>query len=279
MYYVEHGDALGCAVSGQVVVTGSAGVVGAALVKGMTSRPVRDAPELVLNDVPGAALAEAESEVRLGDLSDPRAADRVLAGATAVVHLAGQPRPDAPWPLLVGGNVDLTASVLDAAERQGVARVVLAGSVHAVGDAGPAAWPVDPDGCARPCCRYGVTKAAVELLARDHARAVPGTSVVTLRLGLVAARPRWRGEALGWTPSDALADFVVGALTAPPGYHCVHAVATPDGRRRYDTGPTRSLLGHERPVRPEDLAGLTDELPELAAGCRLWRHPPERRLV
>ena len=131
-----------------------------------------------------------------------------------------------------------TASLLDAAARHGVTRLVLASSVHAAGDVPPGGWPVDPGDPAAPCCRYGVTKAAGELLGRDHARAHPGTSVVALRLGLVATRPRWDDEALGWSPLDALVPWVLGALRTPPGYHCVHALATVDGPERYVTGPT-----------------------------------------
>lgn len=261
---------------GPVVVTGAAGVVGRALVEAFTSGGAGaggsgPAARVVLRlcDLPGAALPP--TDVVHGDLTDAATADRALVGAAAVVHLAGEPRPDAPWDRLVRGNLTLTTAVLDAAARQGVARVVLAGSVHAVGDNGPGAWPVDPADAARPCCRYGVTKAAAELLARDHARARPTTSVVTLRLGLVADRPRWQAEALGWTPLDALGPFVLGALAAPPGYHCVHAVATPGTAPRYRTEPTTRLLGHERRVRPADLEGLGDVRPELAAGCRLWR--------
>jgi nucleoside-diphosphate-sugar epimerase len=263
-----------------VVVTGAAGLVGTALVTALVTEPAAGPVRLRLCDLPGsprsgAGVPGAEVESVHGDLADPAVADQVLSGADAVVHLAGQPRPDAPWPDLVESNVLLTAAVLDAASRQAVARVVLAGSVHAGGDVGPAGWPLDPAGPARPCCRYGVSKATAELLARNHARGHPGTSAVTLRLGLVARRPRWRAEALGWTPLDALAPWVLAALRAPAGYHCVYAVATPDGARRYGTGPTSELLGHERRVRPEDVDGLPGRGPELAAGCRLWRHGPD----
>jgi len=283
MHYVEAAGRYGRPVSptsaaprAPVVVTGAGGVVGTALVDALTraspgAAGPADPAMLRLCDLPYATLSPGVDEVR-GDLTDPATADRALAGAAAVVHLAGEPRPDAPWSRLVDGNLTLTAAVLDAAARQGVARVVLAGSVHAAGDVGPAGWPVAPAHAARPCCRYGVSKAAAELLARDHARGRPGASVVTLRFGMVAARPRWRGEALGWTPLDALAPFVLGALAAPPGYHCVHALATPDAAPRYRTGPTTELLGHERRVRPADVEGLADDKPELAAACRLWRH-------
>ncbi len=268
------GTAVGAAAgtTGPVVVTGAAGTVGSALVRGLLSLP--DPPVLRLVDLPGAGLPEptATLEIVAGDLQESGTADRALAGAGAVVHLAGQPSPAADWPDLAAGNLTLTASLLDAAARHGVTRLVLASSVHAAGDVPPGGWPVDPRDPAAPCCRYGVTKAAGELLARDHARAHPRTSVVALRLGLVATRPRWDDEALGWSPPDALVPWVLGALRTPPGYHCVHALASVDGPERYVTGPTVRLLGHERRVHPGEVAGLPSERPALAPDCRLWRH-------
>lgn len=255
-----------------VVVTGAAGTVGSALVPGLLALP--EPPPLRLVDLPGVDLPGATHRVEVvtGDLSERGTADLALAGADAVVHLAGQPSPAADWPDLVAGNLTVTASLLDAAARHGVARVVLASSVHASGDVAPGAWPVDPDDRAKPCCRYGVTKAAAEMLGRDHARSHPGTSVVVLRLGLVAARPRWGAEALGWSPLDALVPWVLGALRTPPGYHCVHAVAAADGPERYVIAAAARLLGHERRVRAEEVRGLPSQRPELAPGCRLWRH-------
>lgn len=248
---------------GFTVVTGAAGTVARALVPQLPG-PVR------LVDLPGADFPAAEHAVE-ADLTDPDQARAALAGAAAVVHLAGQASPAAGWPDLVRSNLVATANVLDAAAAHGVDHVVLASSVHADGDAPPADWPVDPGRPPRPCCRYGVSKVAVEQLGRDHAREHPGASVVCLRLGLVAARPRWRDEALGWTPTDVLGPWVGAALTAPAGHHVVFAVAETTGHARYVTNPTSALLGSARPVRPDDLDGLPSAKVELALGCRLWR--------
>lgn len=254
------------------VVTGAAGTVGRALVAQIPG-PLR------LVDLPGAGSgrdvgAGPGHEHLDADLTDPDQARAALAGADAVVHLAGQASPAAPWPDLVRANLLATANLLDAAAVHRVRRLVLASSVHADGDAPPSQWPVDPARAPRPCCRYGVSKVAVEQLGRDHARQEADASVVCLRLGLVAARPRWRDEALGWTPTDVLGPWVRAALDAPAGHHVVFAVAQVADRPRYVTAPTTDLLGHPHPVRPQDLAGLPTARVELAAGCRLWRSDP-----
>ncbi|WP_460434750.1 NAD-dependent epimerase/dehydratase family protein [Angustibacter speluncae] len=245
------------------VVTGAAGAVARTLVPELAG-PVR------LVDLPGADLPGTEQAVE-ADLTDAGQARAALAGAVAVVHLAGQASPAAAWPDLVRSNLVATANVLDAAAEQGVRHVVLASSVHADGDAPASDWPVDPARPPQPCCRYGVSKVAVEQLGRDHAREHPGTAVVCLRLGLVADRPRWRDEALGWTPTDVLGPWVRAALDARAGHHVVFALAEVTGRARYVTDPTTALLGSARPVRPDDLDGLPSAKVELAPGCRLWR--------
>src|SRR5699024_11116773 len=137
--------------------------------------------------------AGATAEVVVGDLADPAVAERAVSGGAAIVHLAAYPRPNAPWDVLAQANLQTTASLLDAARRHRVSRSVQASSAHAAGGYGdPADWPVDPQWPARPCCRYGVSKAASELLVELHAREAPMVSAVALRLGLVATQPRWR---------------------------------------------------------------------------------------
>ncbi|GAA2109490.1 NAD-dependent epimerase/dehydratase family protein [Actinomadura alba] len=85
---------------GTVVMTGAAGLVGSAL-----RAPLRaEAERLVLVDrVPMAAESPVEV-VRRVDLSSAEVAAEVVAGADAVVHLAGV-ADEAPLPDLLEGNV------------------------------------------------------------------------------------------------------------------------------------------------------------------------------
>jgi hypothetical protein len=137
-------------VTRTVLVTGAAGRLGTYL---------RDRPP------PGwtprwTDLVAAEGIVA-ADVTDLEAMTDACHGATAVVHLAGIPT-DADWPDLLHVNVTGTRTVLEAAHRQGVRRVVLAGSNHAVGFTPRGSGDLVRDAAPRPDSAYGFTKAAVE---------------------------------------------------------------------------------------------------------------------
>ena len=103
-----------------ILLTGAAGRVGR-LVRprlaelGWTVRPFDLAPP-----PPG----EEDSWIR-GDITDPEALEAAMAGAAAVVHLAGIPH-EAPFADLLHTNIDGTHQVFEAARRARVPRVLLA---------------------------------------------------------------------------------------------------------------------------------------------------------
>jgi uronate dehydrogenase len=252
---------------GTVLLTGAAGAVGSLLREPMSRLgPVRFADVVPLPVGP-------QDSVVVGDLADPEVAERAVAGTSAIVHLAAYPRPDAPWDVLVQANLRTTAALLDAAARHRVRHIVLASSVHATGGWNdPAVWPVDPAWPARPCCRYGVSKATSELLLQLHAAENPTVAAIALRFGMVATAPRWRDEARGWTPVEDVAPFVAGALQAPAGYQ-VHFAVTEAERPRYRTDELQAELGHSS-TAGQHLTGPVGDAPSaLFEDCALWRHP------
>jgi NAD dependent epimerase/dehydratase family len=253
-----------------ILLTGASGEVGSRL-----RGPLSELGPLRLVDIVPPAAGAAETLV-VGDLADPDIAERAVSGVAAIVHLAAYPRPDASWEVLAEANVRTTAAVLDAAARHGVRRIVFASSVHAAGGYGdPADWPVDPRWPARPCCRYGVSKATSELLLQVHADQHASVAAVALRFGLVAPKPRWRQEIRGWTPVADLGPLVAGALRVPPGYQVHFAVAATE-RPRYRTDGAREALDY-RSQAEAYLGGdsLSDHPPEYFPDCALWRHQLE----
>src|SRR5258707_15577499 len=79
-------------------------------------------------------------EVMSIDILGADALDAATVGCGAVVHLAGIPS-EAPLADVLEANVQGTQTVLDAALRRGIRRVVLASSNHAMGF-----WERSPDG-------------------------------------------------------------------------------------------------------------------------------------
>jgi UDP-glucose 4-epimerase len=163
----------------RVLVTGSAGHLGEALV-----RDLRAAGDEVHGmDLLPSAWTDVQASV-----VDRAAVRRVLEGVDAVLHTATLHKPHVashPRQAFIDTNVTGTLVLLEEAVRAGVGRFVLTSTTSAFGRAltpgpgEPAAW-VDEQVRPVPKNIYGVTKTAAEdlceLIARDH-----GLACVVLR--------------------------------------------------------------------------------------------------
>ncbi|SNR94130.1 NAD dependent epimerase/dehydratase family protein [Streptosporangium subroseum] len=220
-----------------VLITGAAGRVAGQLRPGLEGLDLRVTDRRDVQGWDGA-------EVVVGDLSDPAFAAKAVDGVDAVVHLAASPNPSAPWADLRSPNVDTVATVLDAALAAGVAKVVLATSVHVMGGyVRPGGAVVDPSWPARPCCRYGATKAFAEAYGSVVA-ASGGTSVVCLRLGLCRQTPTTTSNIAEWLAPADLQRLVRAALAAEVRYGAYFGVSA-NTRRLFDLSNARADLGYE----------------------------------
>lgn len=236
-----------------VVVTGAAGNLGSRLVPWLKAggREVRCVDLRVIDH----DLAFVDDLSASGDRGE------WMAGAHAVVHLAGFADPTASWQEVEGPNVTTTRNVVAAAQRHGVERLVLASSVWAMRERWDCGGVVDA-AVARPGDRaYGRSKAKAEALVAQGAG--NGLSVVVLRIGGRVAgdqRParldEWEDACwLGWQ------DFLRGvdcALDAPlDGLATVNLVSNnPAGRWSLTEG--RELIGYvpEQSFDPRPRPGL-----------------------
>src|SRR6516225_3861642 len=107
--------------SAKVLVTGSAGRIGQAVV---TELQARGLPVRGFDRVPTPGLADAV----VGDLSDATALRRAAEGVGALVHLAATPDDADFLTELLPNNIVGVYHVLEAARRAGVRRLVLASS-------------------------------------------------------------------------------------------------------------------------------------------------------
>ncbi len=162
----------------QALVTGATGFVGAALARrlveeGHAVRAFVRAPERL------EAVGLADVEAVQGDITDPDALDRAMAGIEVVFAVAGTFRePNLADERYRAINVEAVRHVVEAAARHGVRRVVHCSTVGIHGNVEGA--PLNEDAPLRPDGIYEETKAAGDELARDLGAEL-GTEVVVLR--------------------------------------------------------------------------------------------------
>jgi nucleoside-diphosphate-sugar epimerase len=191
--------------AGPVVITGAGGLVGSTLAAHFvaTGRPfvaVARRTPAEGSTQPGVATVE-----DLATASDATL-DSIVAGASAVVHLAGRAHiladaaPD-PAALYHAANVVATERIAAAAVRSGVRRFVFASTIKVHGEATIPGRPFRADDPLLPQDAYARSKADAERALAAAAEGTPLDAIV-LRLPLVYG-PRVKGNFL--TLLDAVA--------------------------------------------------------------------------
>src|SRR5262249_55667626 len=230
-----------------VLVTGSAGRIGQAVVGELTARGrrVRGFDRV---PTPGAG------ESVVGDVTDAGAVLRAATGAGAVVPPPATPDDADFLTQLLPNNVVGTYQVLEAARSAGVRRVVLASS-------GQVVWwqrfrgplPITADTQPTPRGWYAATKVFLEAAGRVYAEG-HGLGGIAVRLGW-CPRTREQAEELArtdWGPDVYLSPgdagrFFARAVAAPADvrFAVVYACSRPARRLVYDPAPAKDLLGYE----------------------------------
>jgi uronate dehydrogenase len=211
---LSSGDAAGC-----VVITGAAGLIGGML----RTRLARPGRVLRLADI-AALTAGAGEQAVTASVTDMDAMTAACQGADAVIHLGGISR-EAAWERVLDVNINGTCTVLEAARRAGVRRVVIASSNHAVGFTPLDALPIPDYAFPAPDTFYGVSKAAGEALgALYHFR--HGMDVVCIRILSCAPKPYDRRSLATWLSPDDAGRLFEACLTAPaPGFRVIFGVS------------------------------------------------------
>jgi len=198
------------------LVTGAAGFIGSHLCEALIARgdSVLGVDSFANNYEPArkrANLVEALAaglEFRRLDLTQD-ALDAALEGIDVVCHLAAQPGVRLSWSedfdLYARRNIVATQRLLEATQRAGGARFVLASSSSVYGNVGE--QPARESDRPSPVSPYGLTKAACEELVALYRR-VHGLSAVSLRYFTVYG-PRQR-------PEMAFASFIRAVLSGRP---------------------------------------------------------------
>lgn len=242
-----------------VLVTGSNGRIGRVLMQGLAARFALVGLDRATPASPGAHVQ--------ADITDLAALEAALAprpSLTHVVHLAGDPRVDAPWASVRRNNIHGTRNVYEAARRHGrIRRIVFASSNHVTGfyEGDPPALctaaerpPLTPDAPPRPDSNYGISKLAGEAIARYYFD-YHGIESVCLRIGSVTAAPGLPQEPrhlCTWLSYGDLVQLVTRSLLADAtfrGYGIYYGVSA-NARRFWSIANAKTELGYE----PQDNA-------------------------
>ena len=234
-----------------VLLTGAGGHVGRAILEGLG-----DAYDwrLLYHNPPAE---EPGHPYWTGEVEDPADVAPAAEGVGAIIHLAGDPRPSAPWDSVLANNIDGTHTVYEVAVEEGAERVVYASSNHAVGafetdERTPEMYRADDDfrldgtELPRPGNKYGVSKVAGEVVGR-YFHDTHGIAVCNVRIGnLNEGYPPVdyeRGQAM-WLSMRDCAHIHERALEAEYGYETVYGISDND-RRYYSIERAREALGYE----------------------------------
>ena len=235
----------------EVLLTGASGHVGQAILERLADDYRwrlydREHPG---EDAPGAVF--------VGDITDEPQLEEAIDGVDAIIHLAADPRPEAPWQSVLTNNIDGAQTVFRKAAEAGVDKLAFASSNHVVGGyETPERTPemyrehdrdrLDGTELPRPGNLYGVSKATGEVLGRYYADTTD-LDVVCVRIGnLTRGQPPKdyeRGQAM-WLSYRDCAHLFDCCLRGTYDFLIVYGISNND-RRFYSLEPARTHLGYD----------------------------------
>jgi nucleoside-diphosphate-sugar epimerase len=188
------------------LITGATGAVGSRYARRVLADPDRSVRVLVRTEEQVTAWWNRGAEVVDGDLRDPEAVKRAVAGVDSVVHLAAAFRGGVTDEEAMAVNRDASTGLARAAVAAGVSRFVFASTnlVYGPGRGRPAREDDEP----RPGHAYPASKAAAEQdLLRLHREEGLPLRIVRLAFVYGEGDPHldWiRGPARGWPAHQRL---------------------------------------------------------------------------
>jgi uronate dehydrogenase len=198
----------------RLLLTGAAGALGRVL----RPRLKRLCRVLRASDIAAMDAAGAGEEVVVAPLQDGAAADALVAGCDAIVHLGGV-SVEGPFEPILQANIVGVWNLYEAARKHDTKRIIFASSNHVTGfyRQDEVVSPLDP---VRPDGHYGLSKAFGENLSRFYFDRY-GLETVCLRIGSSFPEPKDRRMLATWLSYDDLDRLVVASLSAPVVGHSI----------------------------------------------------------
>ena len=204
-----------------------------------------------LTDLPGHATpTEPPHTFVAADLRDSQQCRSLCDGVDTVIHLAGNPSPDASFDDVLETNMLASRNVFEAALETGCRRVVVASRAQVI-EAYPVDQQIDHTKPVRPKNPYGVSKCFVEALGSYYGTQT-SLSVIALRIGAFEFPEDHRLETMRdlsafLSPRDACQLLERSILAEDIAFFIAHGIS--DNRfKRLDLSETIRTLGY----RPQD---------------------------
>jgi NAD+ dependent glucose-6-phosphate dehydrogenase len=225
-----------------ILITGASGNIGTKLASYL---PARGYTLRLLDKTAAEGVLAAD----LGQWDETWAAH--FEGVDTVVHLAGDPRGQAPWNSALRNNINATQHVLRAARNAKVRRVLFASTNQVMLGYRFQSGPVRVDMPPAPLSPYGISKLACEELGRAFVEET-GADFLAMRIGYFQRGdnlpgPHMLSGAWGqsmWLSNRDMMQAVEKAIEAPPfGFETVFLMSDNAGMR-WDIEHTRKVIGY-----------------------------------
>ncbi|WP_026438729.1 NAD-dependent epimerase/dehydratase family protein [Acidocella facilis] len=191
-----------------------------------------------------------EERVLGGDLREDAVVDAALAGADAVIHLAGS-SVEKPLAEIIQNNLVALQRLYEGARRHQVKRIVFASSNHTIGMY-PAGQRLTLADKVRPDGNYGLSKVWGEAMGQLYFDKF-GIETVSLRIGSAIERPTEPRHLSTWLGYDDLEDLVWRAATVPD-VGCLTVWGVSANTRSWWDNAEAAALGYAPKQNAEDYA-------------------------
>lgn len=169
--------------------------------------------------------------------------------ADAVVHLAGEAHPDAPWGPQMADNLEPSLNVFRAAAEFGVRRVVYASSLQTMMGYRYTCQPIAADAQPRPVSFYGAAKLFCEAMARRYSE--DGKfSAICFRIGGVQTGNEPPGPKMSawnrakWLAAKDLCQAFEKAILAEDVGFAILPLVSDNHAMPWDLSATRETIGY-----------------------------------
>lgn len=223
----------------RILITGSAGLIGRVLIEALSKK----------YDLHGLDKTKTKGIPSIvADISDLNRIQPAFKGIDVVIHLAADPRIDAPWSSVVRNNIVGTYNVFEASRLAGVKKLIFASTNHVTGmyeqmgkrmpETITTKMPICPDSF------YGASKAFGEALGKFYSDRY-GISVICLRIGSVVKedRPMENRHIATWLSFRDLVQLVRKSMRANVRFGVYYGVSN-NKRRFWDISNAKKELGY-----------------------------------